>query len=398
MEWKIATTDAQGLTKIPKRWLHIHYYEALNILFRFENSLRIFVYAVLKNEFKDRWQDCSFSVSGADPQSIKNAAARRISQAETFGYLGFDIRAPLMHLTSGELIELLTSDAYWPKFRAHFRGNKEIIKNKLLEIGSIRNSLAHFRPIRADDIELVKQNSRHTLLGVEACLSNVFFQSLRVPTNTTADWYASISTLGTSQISTTPFYSSDESWINLQLSFASPVLSQRKYGESYFEYTVGKINSPNILLQHNNLRTHVTYVSETALYPSLTKEFVLKVSKQLNFVFRKDQLATAHSAIAADFAAVLRRVAEECDLLAQDSLARGSIVETTTASAYFMKPKVKDEPGRWQYNYNEVLQPYQSQHPDEYWGQHIATIDVVAGLERYPWMPATVSQDEDLFE
>jgi hypothetical protein len=50
-------------------------------------------------------------------------AAKRVSQADSFGYLGFDIKAPLMHLTSGELVELITADTYWPKFRAYFRGN-----------------------------------------------------------------------------------------------------------------------------------------------------------------------------------------------------------------------------------------------------------------------------------
>jgi hypothetical protein len=184
MEWKSATKNEQGFITLPKRWLHIHYYEAMNILFRFENSLRVFVYSVLKNEYFEKWSECSFPIAGGDSRSINGIAARRIGQAASFGYLGFDIKAPLMHLTSGELVELLTSDAYWPKFRGYFKGNKEIIKNKLLEIGTIRNSLAHFRPIKPEDIELVKQNSRHTLLSVEECLSNIFVQSLRVPTNT----------------------------------------------------------------------------------------------------------------------------------------------------------------------------------------------------------------------
>lgn len=31
MDWKSASKNDQGLYKIPKRWLQIHYYEALNI-------------------------------------------------------------------------------------------------------------------------------------------------------------------------------------------------------------------------------------------------------------------------------------------------------------------------------------------------------------------------------
>ena len=111
MEWKSSSRTDQGLFKIPKRWLHIHYYEALNILFRFENSLRVFVYSVLKNGFLDKWKECTFSVGEADPESIRNLASKRIKQAESFGYLGFDITAPLMHLTSGELVELVVSES-----------------------------------------------------------------------------------------------------------------------------------------------------------------------------------------------------------------------------------------------------------------------------------------------
>lgn len=111
MEWKPTIRNDQGLLKVPKRWLHIHYYEALSILFRFENSLRVFVYAILKNEYSSKWGDCNFSMPGGDATAIKSLAARRINQADNFGYLGFDIKATLMHLTSGELVELITADA-----------------------------------------------------------------------------------------------------------------------------------------------------------------------------------------------------------------------------------------------------------------------------------------------
>ena len=84
----------------------------------------------MKNEYSSKWVDCNFSISGGEARTIKSIAARRISQADSFGYLGFDTKAILMHLTSGELVELITAVAYWQKFKSHFKGNKEIIKNK----------------------------------------------------------------------------------------------------------------------------------------------------------------------------------------------------------------------------------------------------------------------------
>ncbi len=393
MEWKGAEKKDQGLTKIPKRWLHIHYYEALNILFRFENSLRVFVYAVLKNEFRDKWDESSFSFSGGESQSIKGIAQRRINQAENFGYLGYDIRAPLMHLTSGELIELLTSNAYWEKFRPHFKGNKEIIKNKLLEIGNIRNSLAHFRPIKADDIELIKQNSRHTLLGVEKCLQSIFSQPLRVPTNTAEDWYKSISVLGIPSVSTTPYFSADEEWINVKLTFTAPMLGKQRYSESYYQYVMGTLNSPNVLSQYTALRKHVTYLSEYVNYPSQTAEYDLQITKDLNFVFRRDVLVSVHQELAQEFSGILRVIAEESELLRQDNLARGKLVESASANAVFYKPENAKE-ARWHFNYHSLSREYQSEHPNEYWGQPAFGGDIVGGARRYPWMPDDISESD----
>ena len=50
MEWKKSEKKDGNTYQIPERWLHLYYYEALNVLFRFENSLRVFVYVVLKKK------------------------------------------------------------------------------------------------------------------------------------------------------------------------------------------------------------------------------------------------------------------------------------------------------------------------------------------------------------
>lgn len=392
MEWKSAFKNEQGLVKVPKRWLHLHYYEALNILFRFENSLRVFVYAILKNEYSCKWIDCNFGSEG-NANAIKTIASKRISQSDSFGYLGFDIKAPLMHLTSGELVEIITSEAYWPHFKPYFKGNKEIIKNKLLEIGTIRNSLAHFRPMRPDDIEVIKQNSKHTLIGVESCLANLFSQSLRVPTNTSEHWYKSISTLGTAQIVTTPYYSENESWVNIQLTFKTPVLSKKTYSDNFFVFELARINTAAILSKAEKIRESVTYISEHLDPPVLTESFDLEIGKDLNFVFRKDVLVKNAAEIAEDFSKLLHTINGECELLQQDALARGLIVEPSSGYSWWQSES-ENQKGRWNHSYEKLRKPYQSDDPDEYWGQKSFSSDVVAGLHRYPWMPESISDVE----
>ena len=63
MDWQQAK-QVDGGVQIPDRWLHLHYYEALNILFRFENALRVFVYVILKREFLDEWDTAAITGGG----------------------------------------------------------------------------------------------------------------------------------------------------------------------------------------------------------------------------------------------------------------------------------------------------------------------------------------------
>lgn len=395
MEWKNTSSNDDGLLKIPKRWLQLHYYEALTILFRFENSLRVFVYSVLKNEFFENWKNCSFGTEG-EQKSIASISSQRIRQANNFGYLGFDITAPLMHLTSGELVEIIVSDTYWAKFKPYFRGNKDIIKNKLLEIGNIRNSLAHFRPVKPDDIELVKQNTRHTLIGVEKSLTNLFIQNLRVPTNTEDGWYKSISTLGNELISTAPYYSEDEDWVCVTWRFSAPVLEKNSSNNTFYSYLMGKLNTAHLLIEYPILSKYVTYVSEALNYPSLRPDFDMVVVKDVRFVFRRSVLIGFAEAIVAELRGALSLIAEECDLLKQDHLAKGRLVETVWTSAYWSKPENTE--GSWIYHHEVLMQPYLPNHPDEYWGQNIYIADVVAGCPRYPWMPEDISGREGWFD
>ncbi|WP_345843370.1 hypothetical protein [Shewanella algae] len=396
MDWKSAKKNDQGLLEVPKSWLHSHYYEALNILFRFENSLRVFVYVVLKSQLNEKWSEASFSMGQANAQSIKGVASKRIKQADSFGYLGYDITAPLMHLTSGELVEIITCDAYWPIFKGFFRGNKELIKNKLLEIGTIRNSLAHFRPIKSDDIELIKQNSRHTLIGVERCLSNLFSQRIRVPTNTDEEWYKSISTIGTEYISTILYHSEDEQWINIQLKFTSPILSKQELTNTFYSYNLAKLITPNILKESDIISKYITYISEYISYPSIDDKWDIHFSKDVNFVFDKKVLIENASDISDAIRGIVSLTTEECELLQNDHLARGKILKSENVSAYWSQPE--DSKGSWTYHHDRLTVPYEPLHPDEYWGQKLYnSSDVVASSRRYPWMPDDISDQELLW-
>ena len=57
MIWQEAKNTENNSYDLPGDWLKIEYFEALNILFRIENSLRVFVFIILKNEFQCKWKE-----------------------------------------------------------------------------------------------------------------------------------------------------------------------------------------------------------------------------------------------------------------------------------------------------------------------------------------------------
>jgi len=187
MKWESINKKEDNTVDLPDTWLFTHYFEALNTLFRVENSLRVFLFAVLKTTFEEKWLDINVTSDDAKEATISKIAKQRKAQAKTFGYLGYKTPCPLMYMTSGELIRIITSDSYWKHFNMYFLGSKEIIKNKLEEIGSVRNALAHFRPIKQDDVDLIKQNARHVLSNIEVCLVDMMSCANTVPTNTSEE-------------------------------------------------------------------------------------------------------------------------------------------------------------------------------------------------------------------
>lgn len=267
----------------------------------------------------------------------------------------------------------------------------------MLEIGTIRNSIAHFRPIKKEDIGLIKQNSRHTLIEAEKCLQHIFSLNLRVPTNTSDEWYKSISTLGTEQVLIIPFYSADENWVKIQLKFSAPVFEKRESSNYWYDYLMAKVNTPNILTSHKDLKKYVTYVNEFCNYPVLTSDdYDIEISKHINFVFRKDVLEANFESISVELKAALHKISEEYSLLAKDNLARGELIEAASVSAWWSQPD-EDKKGKWNFYYSNLQQEYETGHPDEYWGQHQPNSDFVAGCQRYPWMAADISQKESHF-
>jgi len=395
MKWEKAVETKEKLLQIPESWLFLHYYEALTVLFRIENALRVFVFSVLKNEFGEKWLETNITSDDSTQGTIASIAKRRINQARNFGYLGYSITCPIMHLTSGELIQLITSDANWKYFTKYFLGSKDIIKNKLDEIGAIRNSLAHFRPVRQSDIEVVKQNANHVLVAIEKCISEMFECKNVVPTNTAEDWYKELRTLGTDHCTLYFLQSADEQWIKISIEYGCPVVEQFVTLNNYRRYKVLSIISPTILREYPILSNLITYLTEYVPY-SLMDEKIKSphFSKVIELVLSHKILKEHFKELRKQIEEVLLLVSKETELIKQDNLAKGKIVQAVEVNATLREDT-------WRMRHHKLMCEVGTDDPPEFWGSSGSFSwlgsDFVSRTSKYPWMPTEVSEGSLLF-
>lgn len=389
MEWKSIELLADGAVKIPQRWLHLYYYEALNILFRFENALRLFVYVVLKNKLGKDWDLAALG----DGITIRTETKKRIAQAREHGYLGYEVTSPMLYLNSGELTQILSSEAYWKYFAPYFRAAKAVVLTKLQEIGTVRNSLAHFRPIKQDDIDLIKQNSRHVLLEIEQLLVQLTAITDVVPTNSPATWYKELKAIGSDTLRTGLFSSADQDWVRLELEYQIPVLQKSAYGQGYISYRLGNLRTSQVLARYNSLRDKCIYVSEAPFFARVLDDGNLRATKDLSIVFSREAIEAGLADISAAIKDIAIVTEQETALIRQDNLARGELIEVKSASA-----NLKDgsnDTKYWATNLESLSTSPTEIEAVEYWGQrwHYST-DFISSVAHYPWMPSTVSSQE----
>ena len=391
MEWK-QSSEKDGATVIPSNWIYIHYYEALNTLFRVENSLRVFVYVVLKNIFFDKWCHIQITSDDAEEATIETIARKRRNQAQDFGYLGYSVDSAMMYLTGGELIRIITSDAYWKHFKPYFPASKNIVEHKLDEIGVIRNSLAHFRPLKSEDVEVIKNNAKHVLSEVEYFLEQLGSCFSRVPTNTSDDWYLSIVPLRNECCDLTLYQSEDQTWIELNFAYRSKVLSTVDYARKgeFYSHQILNLLTPQILRHYVNITRYATCLTEMTASATNYDPKNPSFHKSFYIYFKRDVLAKYYQEIANDIQGFLDRIKSETELILSDNLARGQLISVSRVSAKLHQSETSKQ---WNIQSADTLCPYSKQNSfTEYWANTILFSSLFTSSDEYPWMPTQVSK------
>lgn len=387
MEWVRASKCEDGKLDVPGTWLLPHYYEALTVLFRVENALRLFVYVVLKERHGPKWRDLEISSDEEGKTTIAALAKRRIEQGRTFGYLTYPIQSPLMHLTSGELIGLITHDSYWSIFNKYFPAARNVVTLKLQEIGTVRNALAHFRPVSANDVEIVKLNADQMLAEVEKTLIELIECAHAVPTNTEDEWYKSLRTLGSDHVTLAFTQSRDESWIRVALRYRSVLVSEIPKETRHLRYRVTTVDTPAVVDIHQTLKNHVLFATERLPASRVNADFSLDARKEIGLTFSRRTLAEGHVDIKACLENVLSQISEETDLLREDQLARGKLVSVTSVTA-----KRQEQGDKWWVVRSGLRSAVPERELPEYWSSISAAVDFVSDTEDYPWMPVKICE------
>ncbi|MDD5643261.1 MAG: hypothetical protein PHX53_16535 [Syntrophales bacterium] len=388
MDWLKVEYGEEGKIKVPSNWLFLHYYEALSILFRVENALRVLVYIVLKNKSGLDWADTSISSDDGSKTTISALAKKRISQIQDYGYLGYQIGAPLMHLTSGELVRILISDSYWKLFKKYFNASKQVVTLKLEEIGTIRNSLAHFRPLTQNDVEVVKQNANQVFSVIEETLINIVDTGQRVPTNITDEWYVHLRSLGSQYCQFIHNQSPDGEWIRLSIQFNCPIM--HKYTtDNYASYTVLSLNPVGMLKEYQQIMKLVTCIIEDVPYIQMPADFIPSITKYIGFIFLRDKLEAHYGELKTEFEKLLAEIDTEADLIKEDKFAQGKVVYISTLTA---RKKGEAKHQYWVFDYEKLLRSLDEKDPAEFWGSFsMYTRGLVSDANRFPWMPVPVS-------
>lgn len=387
MKWEEAKKHKDGLQIIPEKWIHVHYFDALNILFRLENTLRVFVYSVLKNQFYSKWQNIDLESDDAAKGTIGSISKKRINQARDFGYLCHPVNCPMMFLTAGELIRIITSESYWKFFSRYFPGKREIIKNKLDEIGVVRNSLAHFRPIRKSDIEVLRQNALHSFSDIEEYLRDLFLIKKEiVPTNLNESWYQKLRRIDSDLIKLKVFWSKSCKWVLIDLVYTGPTEISEHRWENAKKYKVVNINTSEIVAQNQNLLDYTTYVTERIGKLEIDESGKLVFQKSISLVFSIESLSLNVDLICDSIVKILEKVQVEYSEVIKVDGASGSIVQPVLLHAS------KKSDARWWSFDSDVLRSLSSiKDPPEFWGafSHWEG-EVISDVNDFPWMHTSV--------
>jgi len=117
--------------EFPPSYLPAFYFDVFDMLFKFENFVRLFVFAVLKSNCGPHWIQTEIW----NNETISSIYKKRKAQREKSGHIGEISNLPMLYLTLDELTSLILKDSLRKYFNPVFPASLEkVYKTKLYEI------------------------------------------------------------------------------------------------------------------------------------------------------------------------------------------------------------------------------------------------------------------------
>jgi hypothetical protein len=266
---KISDKEKDRSFNIPSSYLPTYYFDAFNILHRFENSLRIFVYSVLKASMGANWANTLTKDPGKEQQdekggelTIRTISKIRRNQLENYGHIGMLPHIPLLYLTMDDLVSIFTYKPNGKYFNSTFPASIEkVYEPKLKELIIIRNNLMHFRKIYPRDLERLFFNIEELSGPLKAYLSDVVefdYSSEYIPTQGDK-WHSLWTSMITKERHFSKIrisYSKNQLWPKITLHFVGAfVASENTYYHIDYSKTNKSLDSflPQIIYYGNHL-------------------------------------------------------------------------------------------------------------------------------------------------
>jgi len=136
-------------------------------------------------------------------------------------------------------------------------------------------------------------------------------------------------------------------------------------------------------------------MTEEIPHVEIPQDNAAKFKKRVSLVFSKVALLDVYEEVGDQIKELLLKIETETELVQQDNLARGDIIDSARASAHFQK---SESFSWWNTDTDSVKNEFGDQDPPEYWGEMSSYRgDFIAGSPKYPWMTSDISKEENPF-
>lgn len=146
--------------RVPPQTVPARYFDVYNWLFRFENKLRMFVYAALRAQYGKDWlhRPIGSARAGGVKGTIDTVTKKRIGSLKSYSYVGEMTEIPMLYLDFDELVGLIQDDR--KLFQPLMGGAVQALGSKMDEVRVIRNNMAHFRVVTEEDYLRLERSLR----------------------------------------------------------------------------------------------------------------------------------------------------------------------------------------------------------------------------------------------